>query len=83
MGEKKKTCNNILSSVLKVPTETVAIDKKYHRHINMRLSLLNEAKAIEAYKSSYQQWYDTSKNSPTHSPIYSRVSHLLFRLIFS
>ena len=75
MGDKKKTCKNILSNVMKVPTETVAIDKKYNNHISMKLSLFHEAKAIRAYKHSYQQWYDTNKNSPTHSPIYSRVSH--------
>jgi hypothetical protein len=41
MGEKKKTSRNLLSSVMKVYTEVVEVDKKYHKLINMKLSLLN------------------------------------------
>lgn len=48
----------------------------------MKLSLLNEAQGISAYKDSYNKWYDTSKNSPTHSPIYNRVLYHLSRSIF-
>jgi len=74
MGDKKTTYRNALNSIIKVPTEQVEIDKKHHIKINMKLSMLNEAKAIGKCKDSYNQWYDNSRNSPTHSPIYSRVS---------
>lgn len=51
MGDKKNTGQSLLSKVMKVPTETVAIDKKYHKRINMKMTLFNEAQTIDSGKS--------------------------------
>lgn len=76
MGEKKNTGQSLLSKVMKVPTESVAIEKKYHKRINMKMTLFNEAQTIDFGKSEYLQWYDLTHNNRTNSPIYSRVSTL-------
>lgn len=73
MEEDKGRRRDLLSSVMKVPTETISIDKKYHRRINLKYSLLTQAKSIEDDKESYLKWYDSSRNSSTNSPIYTRV----------
>lgn len=51
MGDKKNSGQSLLSKVMKVPTETVAIDKKYHKRINMKMTLYNEAQTIDSGKS--------------------------------
>lgn len=73
MGDKKHHGHSLLSKVMKVPTETVEIDKKYHKRINMKMTLFNEAQHIGNDKTQYRQWYDAQKNCRTNSPIFTRV----------
>lgn len=74
MDEKKNSGGSLLSKVMRVPTETIALDKKYHKRINMKMSLYNEAQSIGTDKIQYLKWYDATKNCTTSSPIYTRVS---------
>ena len=43
LGDKKLDHQDILSKVMKVPTETISIDKLHRRQINLRLDLMEEA----------------------------------------
>jgi hypothetical protein len=42
-GEKKLDHQDILSKVMKVPSEVISIDKLHRRQINLRLGLMEEA----------------------------------------
>lgn len=57
------------------PSETVALDKKYHKKINLKLGLLNEAENINSEKVAYRCWYDSVRNRATNSPIYNKVTN--------
>jgi hypothetical protein len=50
MGEKKSPGHSLLSKVMKAPSDTIEIDKKYHKHINMKMSMFNEAQKIDWQK---------------------------------
>ena len=41
MSDKKEVYHSLLDKVMHTPSETVALDKKYHKKINMKLGLLN------------------------------------------
>lgn len=50
MGDKKSMGHSLLSKVMKAPTDTIDIDKKYHKHINMKMTMFNEAQRIDWQK---------------------------------
>jgi len=73
MGDKKVHKQDILSKVMRVPSETISIDKVYRKQINLRLKLMEEAEAIINNKAEYQRWYDSIRNRSTNSPIFKKV----------
>lgn len=82
MGDKKGDNKDILSKVMRIPIQTVSIEKAHRRKINLKLELMVEAEQITNNKEQYQRWYDSNKNSSTSSPIFKKVTFASVRLIF-
>lgn len=47
--------------------------KKHRAKIYGKLAIFHEAENISKEKEHYQQWYDSTKNSPVKSPIFTKV----------
>ena len=46
MGDKKVRKHDLLSKIMRVPSETISIDKLYRKQIKLRLKIMEEAEAI-------------------------------------
>lgn len=53
--------------------------KKHRGKIHGKLSLYREAEGIIREKEEYQEWYDSTKNCPINSPIFTKVYLLTTR----
>jgi hypothetical protein len=63
-----------LSQIIKMNPQKIDLLKKYRNKINGKLSVFREAEQISREKEEYNDWYDASRNSPLHSPIFNKVA---------